>query len=67
MTKVGLLDFEFQGDPVVLEVHVFSTSEYSGDVIETEGMCVKYFLEILWILLTLTLSWVSFGFLFYFF
>ncbi|KAK3909831.1 7,8-dihydro-8-oxoguanine triphosphatase [Frankliniella fusca] len=43
LTKVGLLDFEFVNDPVILEVHVFETRQYSGTVIETEEMCPKWY------------------------
>lgn len=38
LTKVGLLNFEFIDDPMKLEIHVFHTSDYSGTVVETEGM-----------------------------
>jgi hypothetical protein len=30
--NVGTIDFEFIGDPVILEVHVFLTDKYSGAV-----------------------------------
>lgn len=43
LKKVGLLDFEFVDDPVILEVHVFTTNEYSGSVIETEEMRPKWY------------------------
>ena len=31
--KVGTIDFEFVGDPVLWEVHVFLTDKYSGEPI----------------------------------
>jgi hypothetical protein len=31
------MEFEFAGDPVVLEVHVFDVTQYEGDPVETEG------------------------------
>lgn len=30
LKKVANIDFEFEGDPVVLEVHVFMAEKYSG-------------------------------------
>ena len=30
MRKVGTIDFEFVGDPVTLEVHVFLTEKFKG-------------------------------------
>ena len=30
MRKVGTIDFEFVGDPVILEVHVFLTEKFKG-------------------------------------
>ena len=40
LDEIGLLKFEFQGDPVLLEVHVFSTTKYSGQPIESDGRCI---------------------------
>ena len=37
LTKFGLIDFEFVGDPVILEVHLFSASTFEGEPVETEG------------------------------
>ena len=37
LRQVGLLIFEFIGEAQLLEVHVFSTEEFAGTVIETEG------------------------------
>ena len=42
LKKVGLLMFEFIGDPQLLEVHVFETSEYKGTPYETDGIILKY-------------------------
>ncbi|KAK3725005.1 hypothetical protein QZH41_017485, partial [Actinostola sp. cb2023] len=36
LAEVGILLFEFVGDPVILEVHVFRTEEYQGEPTETE-------------------------------
>lgn len=34
----GALTFEFEGEPEVLEVHLFSASAYDGEPVETEEM-----------------------------
>lgn len=44
LIEAGVLLFEFVGDPIILEVHVFRTEDYEGEPIETEGMqiyCAK--------------------------
>ncbi|XP_043585654.1 7,8-dihydro-8-oxoguanine triphosphatase-like [Bombus pyrosoma] len=43
LKKVGILEFEFEGDEVLLEVHVFETYEYCGEVIESEEMRPKWY------------------------
>ncbi|XP_059177278.1 oxidized purine nucleoside triphosphate hydrolase-like [Physella acuta] len=45
LNKVGLITFQFENDPVLLEVHVFQTSEYKGRPIETEEMKPQWYLE----------------------
>ena len=35
LRKVGTIDFEFVGDPVILEVHVFLTARFSGKLYST--------------------------------
>jgi 8-oxo-dGTP diphosphatase/2-hydroxy-dATP diphosphatase len=37
LEKIGLINFEFVGDPVILEVHVFTSTKYEGHPFETEG------------------------------
>ena len=37
MTKMGIIDFEFTGNPEILEVHIFSSDKYDGSLSETEG------------------------------
>ena len=37
LNRVGLINFEFENDPVILEVHIFKTSDCIGSPIETEG------------------------------
>lgn len=39
LEQVGMIDFEFVGDPVILEVHVFTSAKYEGQHFETEGLC----------------------------
>lgn len=43
MEQVAVIDFEFAGDPVILEVHVFRSSKFSGKVVESEEMLPKWF------------------------
>ena len=37
LNPAGILMFEFTDDPQLLEVHVFTTAEYSGTVTESDG------------------------------
>ena len=37
LEKIGLLKFEFIGDPQILEVHVFTTNQFTGTVQESSG------------------------------
>ena len=41
--KVGVIDFEFQNDSKILEVHIFHTDVFSGEPIETEEMRPQWF------------------------
>ncbi|TSC89540.1 MAG: 7,8-dihydro-8-oxoguanine triphosphatase [Parcubacteria group bacterium Gr01-1014_3] len=38
MEKVGLMDFEFQGNPEILEVHIFRAEDFAGQPSESEEM-----------------------------
>ncbi|CAB3978054.1 7,8-dihydro-8-oxoguanine triphosphatase [Paramuricea clavata] len=40
---VGILKFEFVGEPRIMEVHVFKTSSYEGSVQESEEMRPQWF------------------------
>lgn len=42
LIEVGQLDFEFEGDPLILETRVFVASEYEGEAQETEEMSPKW-------------------------
>ncbi|XP_022089452.1 7,8-dihydro-8-oxoguanine triphosphatase-like [Acanthaster planci] len=41
--EVGRLDFEFVGEPQILEVHIFLGDKYEGQLQETEEMRPKWF------------------------
>ncbi len=38
LVKVGIVQFEFQGNPEILEVHIFMASSFTGEPIESEEM-----------------------------
>ena len=40
----GVLEFAFQNDPAILEVHVFCVSRFTRDPVETEEMRPQWFL-----------------------
>jgi 8-oxo-dGTP pyrophosphatase MutT (NUDIX family) len=42
LREVGQLDFEFEGNPLILETRVFVTSEYESEPQETEEMSPKW-------------------------
>ncbi len=39
----GVLEFEFQGNPEILEVHIFGTKHFDGEPKETEEMRPQWF------------------------
>ncbi|MFA6295228.1 MAG: NUDIX domain-containing protein [Candidatus Paceibacterota bacterium] len=41
--KAGIIDFEFQNDSKILEVHIFHTDVFVGEPIETEEMRPQWF------------------------
>lgn len=43
LVKMGILDFEFEGDPQLLEVHVFRTESFTGTPAESEEMKPEWF------------------------
>lgn len=43
LDKVGVLEFEFKGDPEILEVHIFKSDNFSGEPIESEEMKPQWF------------------------
>ena len=38
LNEIGQIDFEFVGDPQILEVHIFTTTEFDGDPTESPGI-----------------------------
>jgi len=43
LDKRGILEFEFQGNPEILEVHVFRANEFLGEPTESEKMKPQWF------------------------
>lgn len=41
--RVGLINFEFMGDPVALEVNVFRADKFEGEPVESEEMKPAWF------------------------
>ena len=41
--EVGIIDFEFEGDPKILEVHIFKCAKFEGEPVETEEMKPEWF------------------------
>ena len=43
LEKVGVIDFEFQGKPGILEVNIFRSTDFSGEPVEGEEMKPQWF------------------------
>ncbi|MDO8668821.1 MAG: 8-oxo-dGTP diphosphatase [Candidatus Buchananbacteria bacterium] len=43
LDKMGIIEFEFQGNPEILEVHIFKSQNFSGELIESEEMKPQWF------------------------
>ncbi len=43
LEKKGIITFEFENDPVSLEVHIFDVTSYEGEPVETEEMKPQWF------------------------
>ena len=41
--KVGVIEFEFQNDPKILEVHIFHVDQFVGEPLESDEMNPKWF------------------------
>ena len=43
LEKIGLIDFIFEGKEEIMEVHIFKTSEFEGEITESEEMAPRFF------------------------
>lgn len=43
MKKVGIIDFSFENDPKILEVHIFKVINFEGNPTESEEMKPEWF------------------------
>jgi len=43
MDKVGVINFEFQGKPGILEVNIFRSTDFIGEPVESEEMKPQWF------------------------
>lgn len=41
--KVGVLEFSFENDPKILEVHIFKVPDFAGSPVESEEMKPQWF------------------------
>lgn len=43
LKKIGILDFTFENEPKILEVHIFKAENFEGDITESEEMRPEWF------------------------
>lgn len=43
LEKVGIMDFQFQNNPEILQVHIFRSQDFSGEPLESEEMRPQWF------------------------
>ena len=43
LDKIGIINFEFKGNPEILEVHIFKSNSFWGEPIESEEMKPQWF------------------------
>ncbi len=43
LEKVGIMDFEFEGNPETLEVHIFHVKDFTGEMTESDEMKPRWF------------------------
>jgi 8-oxo-dGTP diphosphatase/2-hydroxy-dATP diphosphatase len=43
LDKVGIIDFEFKGNPEILQVHIFKSNKFLGELTESEEMKPQWF------------------------
>jgi 8-oxo-dGTP diphosphatase / 2-hydroxy-dATP diphosphatase len=41
--KIGILDFTFENEPKILEVHIFKAENFEGEILESEEMRPEWF------------------------
>ena len=41
--KVGIMEFEFEGNPEIIEAHIFKAKNFEGELIESEEMKPQWF------------------------
>ncbi|MEI7620270.1 MAG: 8-oxo-dGTP diphosphatase [Candidatus Falkowbacteria bacterium] len=43
LEKIGIIDFEFSGNPEIMQVHIFKSDSFLGEIIESEEMKPQWF------------------------
>jgi 8-oxo-dGTP diphosphatase/2-hydroxy-dATP diphosphatase len=43
LNKIGIMEFEFKGNPEIIEVHVFKSNTFRGNLVESEEMKPQWF------------------------
>ena len=43
INKIGIIEFSFESEPKVLEVHIFRVSDFEGEPLESEEMRPQWF------------------------
>jgi len=43
LNKIGIIDFEFKGNPDILQVHIFKSKNFLGEPVEGEEMKPQWF------------------------
>ncbi len=43
LDKAGILEFEFKGNPEIIEMHIFKSDNFSGEPIESDEMRPQWF------------------------
>lgn len=43
LIEMGVLDFSFENDPKILEVHIFKVTDFNGEPVETSEMRPQWF------------------------
>jgi 8-oxo-dGTP diphosphatase/2-hydroxy-dATP diphosphatase len=43
LNKIGIIEFQFESDPKILEVHIFKSQDFLGEPLESEEMNPQWF------------------------